>query len=663
MTELELINTFPARYLDARTEIDIGEVYDGGFALIRAAAVFDVKVNYIRRNLNIARVNVLTADGGGQGKSGRLVPVTWFNRAYVKGKVTGGEVYLFYGKVKVNKNGTREILNPLFENVNSLKNLPGIIPVYRAADGISAAQLKLKIRAALKRAEINSALPDPIREKYGLMPLSAAYRVLHAPRDFEEIAAARRAAAMETLPFKIALYGILRGGGEKRERAYGGDIKELERFIALLPFRLTDGQRAAVKDITDDLAGANVMNRLLQGDVGSGKTAVAFCAAYYAVLSGYQTAFMAPTEVLARQHYITAQRLFEMRGVTVTLLTGSQKKEERDTAVFNIRHGVSDIVIGTHALFSGGIAFKDLGLVITDEQHRFGVGQRKLLEDKAGRPDTLVMSATPIPRTLSLMMYGDLNISTLREKPHAGGAVQTNLVGGGKINEMFGFIAKELENGGAAYFVCPRIEDDEDDEDDEFGGESGLVNVKGLYETLKKSVLNKYGIGLLHGKMKEREKAAALAGFAEGKYKVLVSTTVIEVGVDVKTASVMVIYNAERFGLSQLHQLRGRVGRAGQKSWCFLLSASDSPETLARLNVLKSTSDGFALSEYDFSARGAGDIFSEKQHGSGGITYQSFAEAKEIAGHLLEDSECLKALQKAAAEANDLDEITRITLN
>jgi len=312
--------------------------------------------------------------------------------------------------------------------------------------------------------------------------------------------------------------------------------------------------------------------------------------------------------------------------------------------------------------------------VITDEQHRFGVGQRKLLQGKAAAaPDTLVMSATPIPRTLSLIIYGDLNISSLTEKPFAGGVIQTNSVPRAKLTDMYGFIAGEVEKGAAAYFVCPRIgdEDDGDGESEEGldpggGADEKLTDVKTLYKDLKKTSLNKYGIGFLHGRMPEEQKNAALTDFSAGKTKSLVSTTVIEVGIDVKAASIIVIYNAGRFGLSQLHQLRGRVGRAGQKAWCFLISDTLNEETAGRLNMLKSTQDGFALSEYDFEKRGAGDFLGEKQHGNPGgvpLTYGAVAEAKEIAGELLQDSGKLEALQRVIDGSPDLDILTRIALN
>ena len=687
MTDFELINAFPARYLDATVEKDIAQVNDGGFALIRGAAVFDVKVSYIRRNLNIGRVDILSGN--------RLVRAVWYNRPYVKGRITAGAEYLFFGRVKVGKNGARELLNPIFEETVAAKghgdmigdtqgqqpcprdtkrrNLPGIIPVYGGGTGIPASQLKIKIRAALKRVKIESLLPEGLNKAYSLMPLSQAYYTIHNPADFKSLDAARRTVVLDTLSQKIALYRLMCcRTGSKRVRKYECGLEGAKPFIDSLPYTLTDGQQAAVRDILRDLRGGTVMNRLLQGDVGSGKTAVAFCAAYCAVKSGWQAAFMAPTEVLAKQHYMNAVKLFDKHGIRVALVTGSLKKSERDSVNLNIKHMNADIIIGTHALFSEGVEFHDLGLVITDEQHRFGVGQRKRLEKKAGQPDTLVMSATPIPRTLSLIMYGDLNISLLTEKPHKGGLdgkggdIQTNFVRREKAADMYKFIACELEKGASAYFICARIEDDGDDE---WGGGEEVVNttvpVTTLYQDLKKSVLGKYGVGLLHGKMSEAEKAAALSRFVEGQDKCLASTTVIEVGIDVKTASVIVIYNAERFGLSQLHQLRGRVGRAGQKAYCFLLSSVDNQETLERLNMLKSTQDGFALAEYDFLKRGAGDFLGERQHGGTGLpaTYETVTAAKEIAEELLKDAAIRAVLQQKLDETPDLDELTRITMN
>jgi ATP-dependent DNA helicase RecG len=732
-TDAQLIAQLPLRYLDARFETPLRAARDGEYALIRATAMGDAKTYFIRRGLNTSRVNIL-ADGGVYSSC------VWFNRPFVKNKIKAGGVFLFFGRIKVLTNGARQILNPLFEDAEKAVKLRRLIPVYPKIAGIDAGRVAPSVAAALKRvAEIPSPVPPRLAAAAGLMPYDAAVRTLHNPVDTEGLYRARESVAAVALSRDLALFRLSRGAEQvRRAHPYNPDPDAFRAFLDGLPYKLTADQAAALDDVIRDFDSPYLMNRLLSGDVGSGKTAVALAAAYYCALSGGQAAIMAPTEVLARQHYNTALKMFGMMRVRVGLLTGGMKKEAADTVRFNLAHGEIDVIIGTHALFSEATAFRRLALIVADEQQRFGVAHRRALEQKGGEnlPDRLNMSATPIPRTFSLALYGELSVSTLRSRPVRPADIETFVTGYGRLTDMYGFVAKQIEAGGAAYFVCPRIGKDDDEEDDDdgggdilgggygenykvdgerlngcgslngenldgangggsfnietqnidggsidgtaaddsdkdgggYGGTNGGAPLKSaveLYAELKKSVLDGYGVGLLHGGMDDKQKNLALSRFAEGKTHTLVSTTVIEVGVDVAAASVIVVFNAERFGLAQLHQLRGRVGRAGQKSFCFLLTDKTDDNTRERLDYLKKTNDGFALAEYDFAARGAGDFIGSRQHGGSAFRGVKLDEnlivtAKTLAEGMIADPSARAALMTELAAA---DEIEKVTLN
>ena len=656
---------FPYKYLDASREIRARDAKNEEYALIRASASAPVSGSYIRRGLHVSRAalrEALDREDAGQFSS------IWFNRAYVKRNLIPHTEYLFFGRAERLKNGGMRLINPLFERTDDLKRLGKILPLYRKFDTgeriIKAANVPSIIQKAIIKNAFDNSIPSDILKRYGLQEIHEALNEIHRPQTMESAQSAVRSLQTAELSLKLAVYMILREreSGLKRNVIYNVSDADISEFIKNFPFTLTDDQFTSINEIAADLRGGNIMNRLLEGDVGSGKTAVAACALFMAAASGHQSVFMAPTEVLARQHYRNLSKVFLKTPFRIILLTGSLTKDERDTAYFNILHGEYKIIIGTHAVFSEGLQFADLALIVTDEQHRFGVAQRGALEKKGLSPDVLALSATPIPRTLSLALYGDLKLSRLHSA-RVRRDVQTAYVPAEKTRAMFGFTAERLSQNERAYFICPRVEEAED-ADGEGGAQCAtdvLTDVKTLEKILKASPLAPFGVGVLHGRMKEAEKTKTLEAFAEGNIKALIATTVVEVGIDVPDATVMAIYNADRFGLSQLHQLRGRVGRNGQKAWCFLLSGGNLAETaLNRLNVLKSTDDGFKLAEYDYEQRGAGEFLGIRQHGRADfpISADMVRAARDIALELLRDSRTRPALDKAAETADgELGEI------
>ena len=485
------------------------------------------------------------------------------------------------------------------------KDNAGIHPIYRATEKLSSAAIEKLMKAALEQhGEFAETLPRDIRQKYGLIELTAAMRNIHFPESFDLLAAARKRLIFEEL--LILQLGLLKLKSKKRRESrisishdYTAD------FLKLLPFKPTGAQLRAVKDCVADMQGKYPMNRLLQGDVGSGKTAVAAGVIYVAVKNGYQCAFMAPTEILANQHFETLSKMLEPAGITVRLITGSTSAAEKRRIKAELAAGEVQLAIGTHALIQKDVDFKNLGLVITDEQHRFGVNQRASLAEKGGEVHSLVMSATPIPRTLALMIYGDLDISVLDELPPGRQKIRTDVVDSRYHKRLYEFVKKQISAGQQAYIVCPLVE----------AGESDLLPAEEYAEQLANGAFKGINLGVLHGKMNSKSKERVMAGFVSGHIKILVATTVVEVGVDVPNASVMIIENAERFGLSQLHQLRGRVGRGKAQSYCVLVSDSKSETARERLQIMKKYSDGFKIADEDLKQRGPGDFFGNRQHG------------------------------------------------
>ena len=594
-TPEDLIKHFPRNYLDLRKITPLEKCYNNDIVLTCGKLMTAPKMFTSARKLKCVRVPVE------QGLRG--FTAVWFNQPYVMSHLRAGEEYLFYGRIKSDFGGV-SIINPTFEPVDNNVKLKGIVPVYTVKGNITQKVVRDAVKSAIFGLDIKSVIPARLSKKYGLENLKTAYIDVHAPSDAETQKNAAERIALEEYFILVSAFRFIKGDRQQiRINQYSCTVADMREFISRFGFEFTEGQKNAVNDIFSDLSSPRSMNRLLQGDVGSGKTAVALCAIYTAVKSGYQAAMLAPTEILAEQNYKIISRLFPE--YEVIFLSGSIKAAEKKAIKAKIKSGEARIVVGTHAVLQGDVEFFNLSMCVCDEQHRFGVGQRSALVAKGIIPDVLVMSATPIPRTVSLIFYGDLDITEIKDKPKNRQPVATFLVPERKYEGMLGFIRDTVKGGNQAFCVCPKIEEDE---------EGTLMSVTELFEELS-AKLTGVRVGLLHGKMKDIEKAKIMADFKAKAFDVLVSTTVVEVGIDVPNATVMVIYNAERFGLSQLHQLRGRVGRGADKSYCFLFTRSDDEKSLERLKVLCSSTDGFEIAEKDFEMRGSGDFMGTRQSG------------------------------------------------
>lgn len=620
----ELITYFPRDYEDRSMEKKVSELMDGDECSVFLTVLSDVTMNRPRPRMSIYKVTA--------GDDSGVMTLVWFNQGYIKDQIKKGSKYVFYGKVK--KRGSFiEITNPIFENENTVrKKTTGIQPVYPLTEGITQNWLRMVQRKALDMVigKITEILPDELREKYSLSEINYSLEKIHFPSDFgEKDRVRKRLVFEELLMLQLGLMHLKRGqvnvSGIQFEKK-----KEIAQFIDRLPFQLTNAQLKVFNEIESDMIGEKQMNRLVQGDVGSGKTIVAVIAILLAALNGYQAAFMVPTEILAEQHYRSIEPMLSLYGIRTVLLTGSITKKEKERIKEGILNKEFDLVIGTHALLEGDVVFHNLGFVVTDEQHRFGVKQRAALSSKS-TPDILVMTATPIPRTLALILYGDLDISTIDELPPNRKKIETYAVGENMRERIYRFIRKKAQEGRQAYVICPLVEESE-----EIEAEAATT----LASKLEKENLNGLSIGLIHGKMKYTEKESVMREFSKGNIQVLVSTTVVEVGVNVTNACVMVIENAERFGLAQLHQLRGRVGRGEHQSYCILICQSQNEIARKRMEIIASFSDGFKISEKDMELRGPGDIFGIRQHG--------LPEFK--IANLYEDIAVLKEAQKAASD-------------
>ena len=596
----DLLNYFPVKYEDRTLVRPLEEVLPEETACIHAMVATEPVLNRIRRGLDLVKFRIV--DGSGSAE------VTFFNQSYVKNQITRGESYVFYGRV----GGSllkKTLTNPVFEPEERAGTTTGrIFPIYRLTRGISNRTILSAVEAGLDECGdlLPEYLPEEICRKYALPQVGFAFRNVHFPPDQTILAMARRRLIFEELFTLSCAMTMLRG---RREKAAGRrlDVPPVEEFASLLPFALTGAQRTAMEDAARDMASGKCMNRLVQGDVGSGKTMVAAFCLWAAWKNGCQGAFMAPTEILASQHQTTLEKLLAPAGIRVGILKGSMKASEKRETKEKILRGEIDVVIGTHALLTGDVSFRDLGVVVTDEQHRFGVEQRSALTEKGERPHLLVMSATPIPRTLALMIYGDLDVSVIGELPPGRQKVETVSVTESYRKRLNGFIRSQVQEGRQVFVVCPKVEEGDED--------TGLHSAREHAAYLQKE-LPELTVGCVHGRMKPKEKDAAMGGFVRGETDVLVSTTVVEVGVDVPNASLMIVENADRFGLSQLHQLRGRVGRGVHKSWCVLMASEKvSEDARERLRVLVQTSDGFKVAEEDLKLRGPGDFFGSRQHG------------------------------------------------
>ena len=596
LTLSDLLCHYPRRYLDFSKPYSIAAAPADTECVVKAEVFAKPGGRILPGGRRMERITA--------GDDVSSLEITWFNNPYAAQKLELGQEYYFQGIVTGGML-RRQMVNPQVRTDAQVKSSP-FEAVYPQTEGLTSSAIAKCVRQLLPHAEL---LPDPLPpemlKKYRLLSKADAVRAIHCPATEEEAFAARRRLIYEELLVLQLGIGRMKNHGAA---STGAPMKKADAspFWESLPFSPTGAQRRAVEEILTDMSGETSMNRLLQGDVGSGKTLVAAAAIWACIRAGYQAALLAPTEILASQHAENLNRLLSPFGMRVALLTGGMKAAARRTTLAAIRDDEADLIVGTHAILSEGVEFARLGLAVVDEQHRFGVRQRGLLAEKAANPHLLVMSATPIPRTLGLLMYGDLDISILDELPPGRKPVKTRCITGKKRADLYGFLDREIDSGRQAYIVCPAIED---------AGGSGLNAVKSYYEDIAKAYLPDRRVGLMHGKLKPKEKAEVMDDFKSGRLDALVSTTVIEVGVDVPNATVMVIENAERYGLSALHQLRGRVGRGAAESWCFLVSDNASESVQKRLKFLCSTSDGFAVAQYDLETRGPGDFFGSRQHG------------------------------------------------
>ncbi len=594
----DLICHFPRGYEDRTKLVPIEKLEPDVPACFRAMVMNTPRTSHIRNGLDLTKVQLADT-------TGRL-NVTFFNNRFAAQQLEYGREYIFYGAVSGDFIGY-SMTNPVFETPESQPvTTRRILPIYPLTAGLTNAALLRLVQQALAVCDPpEEILPDEVREKYGILPAERAYFAIHEPNSMAEAELAKKRMIFEEFFVFSAGLSLMRAARKEKKTEPYTDF-DMAPFYNRLPFSLTGAQNRAVGEILEDFRRGVPMNRLVQGDVGSGKTMVAAAAAYCAARNGRQTALMAPTEILAEQHFASLSALFAPLGVSAALLTGSMTGKQKKDVRERIAAGEVQVVIGTHALLSESTRFDNLGLVITDEQHRFGVGQRSRLSAKGEDPHLLVMSATPIPRTLALILYGDLDVSVLDELPPGREPVDTFLVGESYRPRINAFIRKQVSEGHQCFVVCPAVEENE---------ELGIKAASVWADTLQQTVFPDLRIALLHGQMKGAEKEAAMASFARGEADVMVATTVIEVGVDVPNATLMVIEDADRFGLSQLHQLRGRVGRGKAKSYCILTTHNRNPETLQRLKALCKTTDGFKIAEEDLRLRGPGDFFGFRQSG------------------------------------------------
>ncbi len=624
----DLLEHFPREYEDRRQMKTVDELVPGQSNTFRATVLAEAENIRYQKKVQ-TRLKVGDADNS--------VTCIWFGMPYLKNTFQVGQTYVFTGRYEI-KYGRRQVSSPEFESMEkeTLESSGKIIPIYPTTKGMSQKILRKLMAQAVEgmKDRLKDGLPQWVRKQYQLAERNFAIENIHFPQDENSFFLARRRLVFEELYLlQTALFRLKEQATEGKSGPLLDAKKGRAEIEAALPFSLTDAQKTVLEEIEADFGSGRVMNRLVQGDVGSGKTAVAAVACYETIANGYQAALMAPTEVLAGQHYETFSQLFTPLGVRVGFLRGAMKKKEKQALLDDIATGRVQMVIGTHAVIQDGVLFDRLGFVVTDEQHRFGVKQRVRLAQKGESPHVLVMTATPIPRTLALILYGDLDISIIDALPAGRQAIDTLVVPPSYHERVYGFIEKELKAGRQAYLVCPAVEESEKRET-----EAVLT-----YGEKMAQRFSAFRVGILHGKMKADEKQEMMAAFAKNEIQVLVATTVIEVGINVPNATIMVVENAEYFGLSQLHQLRGRVGRGSEKSYCILISEAKNAVTKERLKVMKRTTDGFEIAETDLKLRGPGDFFGTRQHG---------LPVMKIA-NLYQDMDVLRLAQQAAKESKN----------
>lgn len=631
----DLITYYPRDYEDRSKPRMIQNLVNGEDSLIKAVAVSRVVEIRLKNRMCMYKLVV-------QDETAKCT-IIWFNQSYLKNKFIIGETYYFFGKANI-RMGKFEMSSPVFDDVNTKNNTGRIIPIYSSTYSLSQNTIRKIIENGLEMVDGNleENMPEYILDNYNLLGINEATKKVHFPESFEEFKEARKRLVFEELlTMQVALLGL--------KNKYSRDIKGIEfakeykfsDIINDLPFNLTNAQIRVLQEIENDMEKDKSMNRLLQGDVGSGKTIVSIIAAYKAVKSGYQAAIMAPTSILASQHLESFTEILEKYNIRCELLISSITKKKKEEILEKLKNGEIDVLIGTHAILEDNVIFKNLGLVVTDEQHRFGVRQRSKIASKGKNPDVLVMTATPIPRTLALILYGDLDISIIDELPPNRKKIDTFAVTKQMEERVNNFIKKQIEEGRQCYIVCPLVEENE---------EIDAKSVLELAEKYKNETFKEYKVEYIHGKMRPKEKDEIMLEFKEGKIDILISTTVIEVGVNVPNSSIMVIENAERFGLAALHQLRGRVGRGEYKSYCILKYNSKSDVVKQRMKIMQDTNDGFVIAEKDLELRGTGEFFGTKQHG-----IPDFKIA-----NLFEDIPILKMVQDLSKKIEEEDPRIRV---
>ena len=626
----DLIEYYPRDYEDRSKPKNLYECIDGEEVLIEAMPTGRISEMHKGR-MTISRLIVKDQTG--------TCYITWFNQGYLRDKFQPGRMYRFFGKIS-NKSGRLEMNSPVYDEIDQSKNTGKIIPIYPLTYELKQTTLRRIIENGLLevKGQLPETLPEYILKENNLWDINNTIERIHFPVEFSDFNKAReRLVFEELLTTQLALLKLKNNYEHETDGIQFSKDVYMSDVINILPFKLTKAQLRVLEEIDKDMESNKPMNRLLQGDVGSGKTVVAMIAAYKAVKSGYQATIMAPTAILASQHLESFQGILEELGIRVELLISSVTKKKKAEILEKLQNGEIDILIGTHAILEENVVFKNLGLVVTDEQHRFGVKQRGTIASKGKNPDVIAMSATPIPRTLALILYGDLDISIIDELPPNRKKIETYAVRKNMEERVNNFIRKQITEGRQAYIVCPLVEENEDME--------GLQSVIELAERYQKETFSEYKVAYLHGKMKPKEKDEIMERFKNGEIQILIATTVIEVGVNVPNASIMVVENAERFGLAQLHQLRGRVGRGEYQSYCILKYEGNSETIRQRMKVMCDTNDGFIISEKDLELRGSGDFFGTEQHG--------LPEFK--IANLFEDIAVLKKVQKLALKIMEDD--------
>ena len=630
-TLYDLVSFFPRAYEDRTRYRKINSLTIGEPACVRAMAAAAPQLTHVRSGLDLVKLKAVDDTG--------TLEITFFNQSYIKDAIVQGETYVFYGKAA----GTflrPTMTNPLFEPEATAGAVTGrLMPLYMLTAGLSQKIIMNAVRSGLDKCsdQLPDVLPESVVKQYELCRVRFAYENIHIPADEIALGLARRRLIFEELFVLAAAMKLLRS---KRGEKTGNQIEtpDFGQFYKLLAYKPTGAQMRAISEAAHDMSSPNVMNRLVQGDVGSGKTLVAAACCWSVWRAGCQSAFMAPTEILAKQHFNTLTALLEPLGMHVGLLTGSLSAKQKRDVCDKLNLGEIDLVIGTHALISEGVHFLNLALVITDEQHRFGVNQRSMLTEKGNSPHVLVMSATPIPRTLALIIYGDLDVSVIDEMPPGRKAVETYVVDERHRLRIYNFIKKLVGEGRQIYIICPMVEESDNPDD-------GLKSAQEYSETLRSEVFPDLRVALVHGKMAAKEKDAAMAAFSAGDADILVATTVVEVGVDVPNAALIIVENADRFGLSQLHQLRGRVGRGNHTSYCVLFRGMSGETSQERLDIMRKSNDGFVIAEEDLKIRGPGDFFGSRQHGLPELRIANFATDMALLNHA----------QHAAGEVIDSD--------